>query len=85
MPTSPDDPARRRTGAGVAGAGGFGRPFLTAFSDGDPITGATAADLPGEMRGASGYDHPLVHDAGHFLQEDAGEELAKQIVDFLQN
>jgi haloalkane dehalogenase len=37
-----------------------------------------------EMRGAQGIEHPVVHDAGHFLQEDAGEEFAGHIVDFLR-
>ena len=42
-----------------------------------------AAIFEQEMRGAQGIDHPVVRGAGHFLQEDAGEELAKYIVDFL--
>ena len=25
----------------------------------------------------------VIHDAGHFLQEDKGEEIAQQIVDFI--
>lgn len=29
-------------------------------------------------------DHPVIQGAGHFLQEDAGEELAIHIVTFLQ-
>jgi haloalkane dehalogenase len=37
-----------------------------------------------EMRGAHDLDHPLLRDAGHFLQEDAGEELADHIVKFLR-
>lgn len=43
-----------------------------------------AAIVEQEMRGAQGIDHPVVRGAGHFLQEDAGEELAKYIVDFLR-
>jgi haloalkane dehalogenase len=35
------------------------------------------------MAGAQGIDHPVVGNAGHFLQEDAGEELAGYIVAFL--
>jgi haloalkane dehalogenase len=35
------------------------------------------------MRGAPGIEHPVICDAGHFLQEDAGEELAAAIVRFL--
>jgi haloalkane dehalogenase len=36
-----------------------------------------------EMCGAQGHEHPVIHGAGHFLQEDAGEELAKHIADFV--
>ena len=58
--------------------------MLVAFSVGDPITGAMADIFQREMRGAKGIDHPVIHDAGHFLQEDAGVELAGAIVHFLR-
>jgi haloalkane dehalogenase len=58
--------------------------MLVAFSDGDPITGPMAGIFAGQMRGTRGIDHPTVRDAGHFLQEDAGEELAEAIVRFLR-
>ena len=58
--------------------------MLVAFSDGDPITGPMAGVFTGQMRGAQGVDHPVIANAGHFLQEDAGEELAKAIVRFLR-
>ena len=57
--------------------------MLVAFSDSDPITGAMAPIFASRMRGAQGIEHPTVRDAGHFLQEDAGEELAGMIVQFL--
>ena len=59
-------------------------PMLVAFSDGDPITAPMAAIFQQAMRGAQGIDHPVIAGGGHFLQEDAGEELAKHIVDFLR-
>lgn len=59
-------------------------PVLVAFSDSDPITGPMAAIFQREMRGAQGIDHPLIRGAGHFLQEDAGAELAGHIVEFLR-
>jgi haloalkane dehalogenase len=32
--------------------------------------------------GAAGLTHPVLEGAGHFLQEDAGEELGRVIADF---
>ena len=58
--------------------------MLVAFSDSDPITAPMAAIFEQAMLGAQGIDHPVIPGAGHFLQEDAGEELAKHIVDFLR-
>ena len=57
--------------------------MLVAFSDSDPITGAMGPIFASQMRGAQGVEHPVIANAGHFLQEDAGEELAEAIVRFL--
>jgi haloalkane dehalogenase len=58
--------------------------MLVAFSDSDPITGPMGVIFQREMAGAYGVDHPVIRGAGHFLQEDAGEELAGYIVEFLR-
>jgi haloalkane dehalogenase len=34
--------------------------------------------------GAADRHHPLLEGAGHFLQEDAGEELGAIIADFIR-
>ncbi len=60
------------------------KPFLTAFSDGDPITGAMGPVLRKLVPGAGGLDHPTVERAGHFLQEDAGAELGRIVADFVR-
>ena len=83
VPTSPDDPAAEANKSAWAKLCVSSTPMLVAFSDSDPITGPMAAIFQREMRGAQGIDHPLVRGAGHFLQEDAGEELANHIVQFL--
>jgi haloalkane dehalogenase len=83
VPTSPDDPAASANRSAWATLCASSTPMLVAFSDGDPITGGMAPIFQREMAGAQGIDHPVVHDAGHFLQEDAGEQLAGYIVDFL--
>ncbi|ORW48767.1 haloalkane dehalogenase [Mycobacterium paraense] len=84
VPTSPDDPAAAANKAAWAKLSVSPTPMLVAFSDGDPITGPMAAIFQREMRGAQGIDHPTIRGAGHFLQEDAGEELANHIVEFLR-
>jgi len=37
------------------------------------------------MPGAAGREHPTITGAGHFLQEDAGPELARVIADFVRS
>ena len=59
-------------------------PLLVAFSDGDPITGGMAPVLRTAFAGAHGRDHPVIAGAGHFVQEDAGEELARHVLAFVR-
>jgi len=82
IPTSPDDPASEANRAAWKALCKSITPMLVAFSDSDPITGAMAPIFASQMRGAQGIDHPTVKNAGHFLQEDAGEELAEAIARF---
>ena len=59
------------------------KPFLTAFSDKDPITARGERIFQKEIPGAQGQEHVIINNAGHFLQEDKGEELAQVILDFI--
>lgn len=83
VPTAPDDPASDANRAAWRVLTSSWVPVLVAFSDGDPITGAMAPIFKAALPGATGVDHPVIADAGHFLQEDAGEDLAAAIVTFL--
>jgi haloalkane dehalogenase len=60
------------------------KPFLTAFSDRDPITRGNERYFQKMIPGAKGREHVIVRDAGHFLQEDKSEELSQLILDFIQ-
>ena len=55
----------------------FDRPFVTAYSDGDPATRGWERVFQSRVPGARGRDHVTIAGAGHFLQEDAGEELGR--------
>jgi haloalkane dehalogenase len=83
VPTAPDDPATEANRAAWSVLAASSTPVLVAFSDGDPITGAMAPILQRALPGAAGREHPVVANAGHFLQEDAGEELAAHVVRFI--
>ena len=61
------------------------KPFLTAFSDGDPITAGGYRIFQESIPGAQGQAHTTIEGAGHFLQEQKGEELAAVIVKFMQD
>ena len=84
VPTSPDDPASAANRAAWRRLSAWDKPFLVAFSDGDPITGAMAPVLKRTVPGAAGIDQPVITGAGHFLQEDAGERLGTVIADFIR-
>jgi haloalkane dehalogenase len=84
VPTTPDDPAAAANRAAWQRLAAWTKPFLVAFSDSDPITGAMAPILKRTVPGAAGLDHPVIEGAGHFLQEDAGERLGTVIADFIQ-
>jgi len=83
VPSSPDDPAHDDNLAAWVGLAAFDRPFLTAFSDGDPITRGANVALEGQIKGAQGQPHTTIVGGGHFLQEDCGEDLARVVVDFI--
>ncbi len=83
VPTVPDDPGgidNRRAWAALAS---FDRPFLCAFSDGDPITRGADRRFREQVPGAAGQPHVTIAGGGHFLQEDRGPELATVVLSFI--
>jgi haloalkane dehalogenase len=83
VPYRPDDPASDANRAAWARLAASPTPALIAFSDSDPITGAMGPILQRVLPGAQGREHPVIAQAGHFLQEDAGAELAAAILKFV--
>jgi haloalkane dehalogenase len=85
VPTRPDDPATQANRAAWEVLGQWDKPFLVAFSDGDPITGAMAPILRKLVPGTSGLTHPVIAGAGHFLQEDAGHHLGRVVAELVSS
>ncbi|MEE9244361.1 MAG: haloalkane dehalogenase, partial [Mycobacterium sp.] len=83
VPISPDDPAAPANRAAWEALGRFEKPFLSAFSDADPITAAAEPVLRAQVPGAEGQTHVTIGGGGHFLQEDKGPELAEAVVTFI--
>jgi haloalkane dehalogenase len=85
VPASPDDPAAAANRAAWRQLAAWDKPFLVAFSDRDPITGAMAPVLKSTVPGATGIEHPVIEGAGHFLQEDAGKQFGAVIAGFVHS
>ena len=85
VPTRPDDPASAANRAAWQVLSASELPFLLPFSDSDPITGGMAPILQKLAPGARELTHPTIRNAGHFLQEDAGEELGRVVADFMSS
>jgi len=82
VPTRPDDPATAANRAAWEVLAAWEKPFLTAFSDGDPVTAGGDRAFQQRVPGAQGMPHTTLS-GGHFLQEDAGPELARVVVDLV--
>ncbi|MCV7424216.1 alpha/beta fold hydrolase [Mycobacterium yunnanensis] len=83
IPLTRNDP-----GAGIgrntmAVLGRWDKPFLTAYSDGDPATRGWDGVFQRHVPGARGRDHVTISGAGHFVQEQRGEELGRIVADFV--
>jgi len=85
VPTSPNDPAAPANRAAWKALRKYEKPFLTAFSDGDPVTRGGDKIFQRLVRGAKGQQHTTINGAGHFLQEDGAPELARVTLDFIKH
>ena len=56
------------------------KPFLTAFSDQDPVTKGGEVIFQKRVPGAKGQPHKILKGGGHFLQEDVHAELSEMLI-----
>ena len=83
IPLTGNDPgaAINRTTWGALGE--FDRPFLTAFSDGDEASRGWDTVFQERVPGARDQRHTVIAGAGHFVQEDKGDELGDVVARFI--
>lgn len=83
VPISPDDPAAAANRNAWQVLMQWTKPLLTAFSDSDAVTRGGERVFQKLVPGAAGQPHVTIAGAGHFLQEDKGEEVAQVVIDFI--
>lgn len=83
VPTSPDNPACEANRRAWQVLRQWEKPFLTAFSDSDPIMKGLEKVFQKLVPGTQNQPHEIIEKAGHFLQEDQGEKLAELVIQFL--
>ncbi len=80
VPTTPQDPERQNNERAWELFKRWDKPFLTLFSSRDPVTRGGHQVWQALVPGAQGQAHAITRQAGHFLQEDKGVEVAHAIV-----
>jgi len=83
VPVTPEHASVAENKAAWAVLETFDKPFLTAFSDGDPVTRGGDRAFQERVPGARGQKHVTIAGGGHFLQEDRPAEIAALIDSFI--
>ncbi len=83
VPTTPDNPESQANRDAWKVLMAFEKPWLCAFGDSDPITGAAAPIIQKLIPGCQGQPHTTLKGGGHFIQEDCGEELSRVVLAWL--
>lgn len=84
VPLLPGDPSTEAQRKAWSVFERFEKPFLCAFSDDDPITATQAVEFKTRIPGAIGQPHTTIPKGGHFIQENAPEEVSRVIADFIR-
>ena len=82
VPVTPSDPATEANRAAWKVLEQWEKPFLTTFSNGDPITRGGDNYMRGRIPGSKDQNHQTLS-GGHFLQEDSPQQFASAINEML--
>ena len=84
VPVTPDNPASEANREAWKVLKQWQKPFITAFSDSDPVTAGVDKIFHKLIPGCKGQNHVTIENGGHFLQEDQGDMLAQVVIDFIR-
>jgi haloalkane dehalogenase len=85
VPVSTDDPEHQNNIDAFRKFKEWNIPFITAFSDKDALSRGGERVWQKYAPGAKGQKHTTIKDAGHFVQEEKGSELAKVLIQFMKD
>ncbi len=83
VPLRPDDPGASELRKTRDLLSRWKKPALVMFSDGDPITRGGDVFFRQLIPTAMNQPQICIHGAGHFLQEEKGDEIARHILGFI--
>ncbi|MCG8490199.1 MAG: haloalkane dehalogenase [Sneathiellales bacterium] len=84
VPSSPDNPESQPNREAWEILKKWDKPFLTTFSDSDPVTKGGDKVLQKLIPGTQGQAHVTIEQGGHFLQEDQGPKIAEVMINFME-
>jgi haloalkane dehalogenase len=84
VPTEPDHPSAEKMREVREKISSWDRPALVFFGDSDPVFSPRVAERIAELIPGAELQAPIAG-AGHFLQEDAGEEVGQRIAAWLKS
>lgn len=85
VPTLPTDPSLDAQRKAWEFFSTFEKPFLCAFADNDPVTLGMDAEFLARVPGTKGLPHTTIKKGGHFVQENAPDQVSKIIVDLIRS
>jgi len=85
VPTLPTSPSLQQQEKAWEFFEAFEKPFLCAFSDNDPVTAGQQEEFLNRIPGTKGLPHTTIKGGGHFVQENAPDQVTSVIVDLVRS